>query len=51
MESIRSAIQGASAYLTDHPDEAAYTDSVATASLRGGLLVTVTGPGESIGAA
>jgi hypothetical protein len=29
-DAIRTAIQGASAYLTDHPDEARYTDSLAT---------------------
>jgi uncharacterized OsmC-like protein len=49
MDSIRTALDGASAYLTAHPDEAAYTDSSAVARLEGGLRVAVTGPGgESV---
>ena len=36
MGEIGTAIQGAIGYLTEHPDEAAYTDSAATARLRGG---------------
>lgn len=49
MESIRSALQGASAYLAAHPEEATYTDSEAVATLDDGLRVTVTGPdGASI---
>ena len=40
---IKAAIEGAGAYLTDHPDEARYTDSVATARLEPGLHVRVTG--------
>src|SRR4051794_7791107 len=48
-ETIRGAIGAASAYLTEHPDEAAYTDSAATASLEDGLRVNVVGPaGESV---
>jgi uncharacterized OsmC-like protein len=48
-ESIRTALEGATTYLTAHPDEARSTDSVATATLVDGLVVTVTGPsGESI---
>ncbi|MEA2645370.1 MAG: hypothetical protein QOE92_453, partial [Chloroflexota bacterium] len=43
-ETIRDAITAASSYLTEHPDEARYTDSTATATLTGGLAVTVTGP-------
>lgn len=43
-ESIRTAMEGASAYLTAHPDEARYTDSVATARVAGGLRVRVEGP-------
>jgi len=43
MESIRSALEGASAYLTEHPEEAAYTDSAVSAVLGEGLLVHVTG--------
>lgn len=41
---IRDAISGAIAYLTEHPIEAGYTDSVATAVVTSGLGVTVTGP-------
>jgi len=43
-DAIRSAIEGASAYLTAHPDEARYTDSLATATLGEGLRVRVEGP-------
>ena len=41
---IRDAIEGASAYLREHPDEAAYTDSLATARVVDGLNVRVDGP-------
>jgi uncharacterized OsmC-like protein len=41
---IRDAIQSASEYLVQHPDEARYTDSAATATLGPGLVVNVTGP-------
>ena len=41
MSSIGDAIQQASEYLTDHPEEARYTDSVAVAKLDGGLNVVV----------
>ncbi|MGI8998715.1 MAG: OsmC family protein [Candidatus Limnocylindria bacterium] len=48
-DAIRTAIEGASAYLTEHPDEARYTDSVATARVEGGLRIRVDGPaGESL---
>jgi uncharacterized OsmC-like protein len=43
--SIAEAVAGATAYLTDHPDEARYRDSVALARLTSGLIVEVTGPG------
>ena len=43
--SIADAVAAASEYLTAHPDEARYRDSVAKAHLRGGLIVDVTGPG------
>jgi uncharacterized OsmC-like protein len=43
-DAIRTAIEGATAYLTDHPDEARYTDSLATATLGEGLRVRVDGP-------
>ena len=41
---ISDAIGRAIEYLRDHPSEAKYTDSAATAVLEGGLRVTVTGP-------
>jgi uncharacterized OsmC-like protein len=43
--SIADAVARASAYLTDHPDEARYRDSAATATIATGLVATVTGPG------
>lgn len=43
-EAIRTAIEAAAAYLTEHPDEARYTDSLATATLGDDLRVHVTGP-------
>lgn len=43
MEKIASAIAAASQYLTDHPEEARYTDSLARARLQDGLQVTVRG--------
>ena len=43
--SIAEAVQRASAYLTEHPDEARYRDSHARARLDSGLRVSVTGPG------
>ncbi|HMJ38638.1 MAG TPA: hypothetical protein VK606_03720, partial [Verrucomicrobiae bacterium] len=46
---IREAVSGAIAYLTKHPAEARYTDSIATAALTNGLAVTISGPdGASI---
>jgi uncharacterized OsmC-like protein len=46
---IREAVDGAISYLTEHPAEARYTDSIATAVLTNGLAVTITGPdGASI---
>jgi uncharacterized OsmC-like protein len=48
-DAIRAAMAGASAYLRDHPDEAAYTDSLATARVVDGLRVRVEGPnGETL---
>lgn len=44
---IRSAIDAASAYLREHPEEARSTDSAATARLVEGLVVRVTGPGDA----
>jgi uncharacterized OsmC-like protein len=47
--SLADAVSRASAYLTDHPDEAHYRDSPARAHLAAGLRVEVTGPtGESL---
>lgn len=43
-ERIRAAIESAFGYLTEHPDEARYTDSFATAKLEDGLRMTVHGP-------
>lgn len=47
-ETIRSAIHAATEYLTEHPDEATATDSVATATLVDGLVVRVTGPDGAV---
>jgi uncharacterized OsmC-like protein len=43
-DEIRTALEGARAYLADHPDEARYTDSIATGRREDGLRVAVTGP-------
>ena len=43
-DAIRAAVESASSYLAEHPDEAAYTDPAATAVLGDGLHVRVTGP-------
>jgi uncharacterized OsmC-like protein len=49
MTHIRQAIDDAVAYLSEHPDEASYTDSVARATLGESLRVMVDGPqGERI---
>jgi uncharacterized OsmC-like protein len=49
-DAIRAALEGAAGYLADHPDEARYTDSLATARLGDALHVEVEGPqGERIG--
>jgi uncharacterized OsmC-like protein len=44
--SIAEKVARASDYLTEHPDEARYRDSVAVAHAGENLLVTVRGPGE-----
>ena len=44
-EGIKQAIETATEYLRQHPDDARSTDSAATASLVDGLVVRVTGPG------
>ena len=41
---IQQAVEQASAYLTEHPDEARYRDSSASARLVDGLVVDVEGP-------
>ena len=43
--SIADAVANASAYLTEHPDEARYRDSFARARVESGLVVKVEGPG------
>jgi len=43
---IADAVGRATAYLTEHPDEARYRDSAARARLGDGLVVEVTGPGS-----
>ena len=45
MTDIAAAVKRASAYLTDHPGDAAYRDSHARARLTTGLRVEVEGPG------
>jgi uncharacterized OsmC-like protein len=48
-EAIRSALEAATAYLSEHPADARATDSVATARMVDGLIAEVTGPdGASI---
>lgn len=48
-DAIRTAVEAASAYLTEHPDEARYTDSLARAAIEEGLRVRVDGPsGETL---
>lgn len=43
MDEIARALTAAGTYLTAHPEEARYTDGQATATVDGGLLVSVTG--------
>ena len=43
-EAIRTAIQAATGYLSQHPEEARATDSAATATIVDGLVVKVSGP-------
>ena len=47
-DAIRTAIEGAGSYLTAHPDEARYTDSLATARVSSGLRVRVDGPSGEV---
>jgi uncharacterized OsmC-like protein len=48
MDSIRSAIEQASNYLAEHPDEATGSDSAATAVRENGLRFRVDGPWASL---
>jgi uncharacterized OsmC-like protein len=43
---IKDAVARASAYLTEHPDEARYRDSPAIARISDGLAASVTGPAD-----
>ena len=48
-DAIRAALEAAGAYLAEHPDQARYTDSPATASVEHDLRVRVVGPnGETL---
>ena len=47
-DAIRRAIESASAYLGEHPDEARYTDSLASARVVSGLAVRVEGPNGEV---
>jgi uncharacterized OsmC-like protein len=47
-DAIRAAVEGAGSYLTEHPDEARYTDSLATARVQSGLRVRVDGPNGEV---
>lgn len=47
-EEMRNAIARAGAYLSEHPDEARYTDSVARTSAGEGLRVRVEGPAGEV---
>ena len=44
MDGIRAALDAATGYLGQHPEEASYTDSVATATIVDGLRVRTAGP-------
>ncbi|HEX6261877.1 MAG TPA: OsmC family protein [Actinomycetota bacterium] len=44
MTDVKASIEKAVAYLTEHPDDARYTDSAATARLGDALRVEVEGP-------
>jgi uncharacterized OsmC-like protein len=44
-EAIREAMEAASTYLREHPEDGRYTDSGATATLESGLRVVVRGAG------
>jgi uncharacterized OsmC-like protein len=46
MAGIKGSIENAVRYLSEHPDEARYTDSMAKATLDEALRVEVEGPGD-----
>jgi uncharacterized OsmC-like protein len=46
MGDVKTAIEDAVAYLSEHPDEASYIDSEAKATLEEGLRVRLEGPGN-----
>lgn len=49
MDAIKTALEGARGYVSSHPDEASYTDTVARAVADSGLRVQVAGPdGEEL---
>jgi hypothetical protein len=48
MDSIRSAIERASSYLTEHPEAATASDSATTAVREDGLRFRVEGPWASL---
>jgi uncharacterized OsmC-like protein len=48
-DQIRDALEGATTFLREHPDEARYTDTIARAKVESGLRVVVEGPsGERV---
>jgi uncharacterized OsmC-like protein len=47
-DAIRDAMASATAYLREHPADAAYTDSIATARVVDGLHVRVDGPAGEV---
>ena len=46
-EEIRRSIESAVTYVTEHPGEAAYTDSAAVARIDSGLRCRITGPDDA----
>lgn len=48
MTDIHAALDAARDYLGEHPEEARYADSVATATMSDGLRVEVSGPGGEV---
>jgi len=48
VENIRTSVEAAIAYLSDHPEDARSTDSAAVATIEDGLRVRVEGPGGAV---